>query len=369
MTVRNLILSAWVLLAAVSASSAEAPAEPAYRRGVNLAGPEFGKGRGTLHKDYTFNNEATFKYFAEQGFDVFRVPVKWGRLQHELGGELDEGYFGMLKQNIAWAKAHGAKVLIDLHDYGRRGMIVDGQPKSCIVDHPYDGKILVKASDLAELWVRLSTAFKDEPAVYGYGLMNEPHGMGEADWKAISNVVVKAIRANGDKKLILVAGDHWSNAGNWEKHNGPASWVEDPDNNFMYEAHCYFDQDMSGQYKKTYAEELEKNKDLAMVGAKRVGDFIAWCKKNNVRGFIGEFGVPDSDPRWYEETLENFMRALNEAGMGGTYWAGGTYWGKYPMSIQPTEKFTVHRPQMAVLRKHLTPKVEAVAKPEPEAAK
>ena len=93
-----------------------------------------------------------------------------------------------------------------------------------------------------------------------------------------------------------------------------------------------------------------------MLGRERVTDFITWCKKNNVRGFLGEFAVPRSDPRW-NEVLENFMQALDEAGFGGTYWAAGTYWGDgYPMSIHPADKnYSVDRPQMEVMLKHLSP--------------
>jgi len=39
-------------------------------------------------------------------------------------------------------------------------------------------------------------------------------------------------------------------------------------------------------------------------------------------GFIGEYGVPDSDPRWLT-VLDTFLAYLDANGVGGTYWAGG----------------------------------------------
>lgn len=348
------VLSQWLL----SCSLAE---EPAYRRGVNMAGPEFGTLPGKLHTNYTFNNEASFKYFAEKGFSVVRVPVKWERLQPSLSGPLDEKYLGGLKQNVAWAKAHGTSVIIDLHNYGRYSTTINGKRQGCVIDVPYDGEVRVKTADLADVWVRLSKEFKDESAVYAYGLMNEPHGMGSADWKAISNAALKAIRDSGDRKLILVGGDYYSNAAGWEKKNGAESWVNDPGNNFMYEAHCYFDSDNSGAYKKTYDQELAKNKNLPQVGRERVKGFIEWCARHKVRGFLGEYGVPRDDPRW-NEVLDNFLQALDEAGMGGTYWAAGIYWGdKYPLSVHPAKNDPVDRPQMQVLLKHLSPPATVAA--------
>ncbi|MCZ7649540.1 MAG: glycoside hydrolase family 5 protein [Planctomycetota bacterium] len=345
------------LLLAACASLA-AGEEPAFRRGVNAAGPEFGGALpGKVHKDYTFNNEATFKYFAEKGLDLFRVPLKWERLQTELGGELDAEYLQHLKQNVAWAKAHGGQVLLDLHNYGRRRVKLGEAWKSVVIDVEVEGEVRVTRAHFVDIWLKLSKEFKDEPAVWGYGLMNEPHDMGTSDWKAISNAAVKALRDSGDLKTILVAGLHWSNSADWGKHNGPKSWIDDPSGRFLYEAHCYFDSDRSGSYKKSYEEELKRDPDLARVGVRRLKDFADWCKENKVGGFLGEFGVPRDDPRWYTEVLKNFMRGLDEAGMGGTYWAAGIFWGdNYKLSVHPAEKFTQDRPQLAVLLEHLAPR-------------
>lgn len=344
--------------------------EPAYRRGVNIAGAEFGSLPGTRNKHYTYNNEATYAYFGKKGFDVARVPVKWERLQPELNGPLDKDELAELKKNAAWAKTHGQVIIIDVHNYGRRRVKVGDAFKSCVIDVEVEGEARVKTADFAAFWAMLSAEFKDDEGVWAYGLMNEPHGMGTADWKAISNGAIKAIRAAGDKKMILVAGDHWSNALNWERHNGAESWVQDPENRFLYEAHCYFDADNSGSYKKTYEEELKSNPNLPEAGRRRVQGFIEWCRKNKVGGFLGEYGVPRDDPRW-NEVLENFMQALDEAKMGGTYWAAGIFWGdKYPLTVHPADKFTTDRPQMQVLEKHLAPKSapSKAAEPQPDSA-
>src|SRR4051794_24677123 len=85
--------------------------DPAYRRGVNIAGAEFGDVPGTREKHYTYNDEATFAYFAKKGFDVLRVPIKWERIQPTLGGPLNPGDLSALKKNIAWAKAHNTSVV------------------------------------------------------------------------------------------------------------------------------------------------------------------------------------------------------------------------------------------------------------------
>ena len=338
------------LLAGLVLSSLLGAAHPVRTpaRGVNLAGPEFGTGLGTLHTTYTFNSEKSYRHFSERGLTLIRVPIKWERIQPVLGGPLDPQYLGGLKQNVSWAKAHGCRIVIDLHNYGRYSL----QGRTSVIDNAYEGEIKVSSAHLAQLWTSLSAEFKGEPAVYAYGLMNEPHEMGTADWKAISQAVVAAIRKAGDTKLLLVPGTAWSSATNWAKYNGPRSWIDDPAGNFKYEAHVYFDRDRSGAYKLSYDEELAKNPELPNVGAARLADFTSWCAENGVGGFLGEYAAPNTDPRWLT-VLENFLTALDAAGMDWTYWAGGEWWGSYPCSVQPREGFTVDAPQMDVLRRHL----------------
>jgi uncharacterized protein (TIGR03437 family) len=311
------------------------PAVAQYRRGVNVAGAEFGMSNlpGTLGRDYTFNSEATFRYFAEKNLGLIRVPLQWERLQPILHAPLDADYLAGVKGDVGWAKAHGAEVILDIHNFAR-----------------YRGNI-ASAADLADLWTRLSTEFKFERAVYAYNLMNEPHDMGTANWKEISQTVLEAIRANQDDKLIFVPGDSWSSANRWVIVHGGASWIQDPSNNFAYEAHQYFDHDESGTYTASYAAELAANPDLANVGSTRVQRFLDWCRANGVRGMLGEFGVPDTDPRWLI-VMENFLQALDGAGVEATYWAAGEWWGSYPLSVQPTANFTVDRPQLTNLRAH-----------------
>jgi len=327
-----------------------------YRRGVNVAGAEFGQSNlpGTLGRDYTFNSEATFRYFAEKKLGLIRLPLQWERLQHTPGGPLDAAYLAGVKSNVAWAKAHGAEIILDIHNFARYSVRTGGALETYVIDNKSaDGSVKVTAADLADLWVRLSNEFKFERTVYAYDLMNEPHDMGQANWKSISQTVLNAIRANQDDKLVLVPGDSWSSANRWVSVHGPAGWIEDPANNFAYEAHQYFDSDESGAYKLTYDAELVRNPDLANVGTTRVSRFIAWCRSNRVRGVIDEYGIPYNDPRW-AAVLDGFLKTLDEAGIDGAYWAAGEWWPVTDLnSVQPDPTFRQDRPQMATLEAHL----------------
>ncbi len=324
-----------------------------YRRGVNISGAEFGMNTlpGLLGREYTFNSEGTFRYFSEKKLGLMRVPLQWERLQPVPGGPLDSDYLSNVKRDVAWAKAHGGEVILDIHNFARYSFTGKAS-QSEIIDNPSsDGSVKLTTAHLADLWVRLSNEFKFEPAVYAYDLMNEPHDMGRGNWKSISQAALSAIRGNQDDKLVLIPGDSWSSGNRWMTTHGPTGWIQDPSNNFAYEAHQYFDRDESGTYAQTYDAELRSNTDLANVGRTRISHFIDWCAANNVRGIVDEYGIPAGDDRW-AAVLENFFTSLDAAGMDGAYWAAGEWWGTYALSVQPTANFTVDRPQMATLLAH-----------------
>src|SRR5437660_1489438 len=148
-----------------------------YSRGINLAGAEFGENNlpGTLGHDYTFNSETTYRYFGAKNLNLVRLMLRWERLQPVLRGQLDPNYLAGAKNNIAWAKAHGDKVILDIHNYGRYKLTDNGVLNTYTLDNVYGGVVKVSGADLADLWIRLSNEFRDEGTVYAYDLMNEPH--------------------------------------------------------------------------------------------------------------------------------------------------------------------------------------------------
>jgi endoglucanase len=319
--------------------SKEPPERP--RRGVSLAGPEFGSAKaefsnlnpGVCGRDYTYNSESTFAYFCARNLRLLRLPLRWERLQPRLNQPLEEMEIRHLRTAIGWARKHGGEVILDIHNYGRY-ITRSGQRRcECVIDQSKDG-LEVNRNHFADLWRRLARLFRDEAGVYAYGLMNEPHDLGTSDWRKISQAAVQAIREEHDSKLILVAGDGWSNATRFGELNGRRAWIDDPANNVAYEAHCYFDHDFSGHYRLSYGEELARDARLETRGADRLQPFVQWCRSNRVRGFLGEFAIPATDARW-EPVMRSFLAALDRAGMEGCYWAAGEWWGANPLSIQP----------------------------------
>ena len=284
-------------------------------RGVNISGAEFGSNSenggghipGVYGTDYWYQSAPTFEYFGARGLPLIRLEILWERLQPTPGGPLADDNLGYLKNDIAWAKAAGTQVSIVLQNYGR--YTVNGNV--CIIDNPCaGGSVLVSGADLADFWSKMAAEFQDEPGVLAYDIMNEPHDMGVANWNRISQTVLNAIRTVDSYKLIMIPGNSWSNATNWANVNGVTSWISDPGNNYYYEGHEYFDSDYSGSYAETYDRELIANPNLANIGVTRLAPFVNWCTTNNVKCYMGEYGIPNTDARWLT-LLDNFLTALD----------------------------------------------------------
>lgn len=289
------------------------------RWGVNLAGAEFGDGKlpGTRNQDYTYDQrEDTMRQFVDMGLGLFRLPVRWERVQRGYWWNLDAGEVAAIRGVLDMAHACGAQVILELHNYGR----YYGQPMQAN-QYWYDG--------LRDVWLKLSRALAAHPAVYGYELMNEPHDLlgGGVAWAHIAQAVVNILRQIGDGHPILVPGYDWQSAHRWRESNEGLN-IHDPLNKVIYAAHSYWDADGSGRYEHGYDVQSPN------ISYERVGPFLEWLEARNFRGAVTEFGVP-RDRAWLT-VLGHFINYMNHPNIDlATAWAAGPWWGPYPLSLEP----------------------------------
>jgi endoglucanase len=326
--------TALVLCAPLIARAADAP--PQYT-GVNIAGGDFGTGLlpGRYGRDYIYPDAETVAYFAAKGMNVIRVPVRWERIQRQLGRELDSGEMKRLEAVIAYAASKGMDVILDVHNYAA-----------------YNGAMLgtkgLPPSVFGDLWRRIAERYKDNGAVI-LGLMNEPNGLPTETWLEAANVAIAEIRKTGAKNLILVPGNGWSSARSWVEGgygtpNGEVMLnINDPDDNFAYEVHQYFNADWTG----TSAD--CQNVD---IGRSTLTPVTEWARQHGGKVFLGEMGVGSGSTCL--DALDRVLRFMSEnrdVWIGWTYWAGGAWWSEtYFTNIQPLAG--KDRPQMDVLEKY-----------------
>jgi endoglucanase len=332
------MLAFWLLLAALPAAAEGLPTPleaPGYYRGVNLAGAEFGARAlpGRHGHDYVYpildfaSGYEEPAFLVRQGVDLFRLPVRWERLQPELFGPLDPAEAARLDRTLSALRALGAHVVLDVHNYARyHGDLI--------------GSEAVPTAAFVDLWQRLARRLPADPGLI-LGLMNEPHGLPPGDWVDIANAAIAGIREAGAGHVVAVPGTRWSGAHSWLRPHGEAAaaaaaavlagepappvnnaeallGVVDPIDNYVIEVHQYLDDDSSGRSGECVAPEQ---------AARRMDDFTEWLIAHDRRGFLGEIGA-GNNPNCLEALYAVLSRvaAARDHWLGVAYWAAGPWW-------------------------------------------
>jgi len=313
--------------------------------GVNLAGLEFGPTilPGVAGSNYFVPTAAELDYYKGKGLSLIRLPFLWERAQPTLGGALDETYMGHIDGIIAAATARNMSIILDMHNYGR-------YPQGGAAIGTTGGPTLANFEDV---WTKIAQRYVNETAVWGFDLMNEPHNLGSTTWFTIAQAGISAIRTQDQTHVILVEGDNWSKGNTWTQYNSNLTNLSDPNNNLVFEAHQYFDSNQSGTYGTTST--IRKGQTTAQANANAntgvayITPFVDWLNANNLKGIVGEYGVPNNsdDTQGWNTLLTNFMAYIQQNCVGGTYWAGGPAWGDYVTSIEPTSSGDIS--QMSII--------------------
>jgi endoglucanase len=318
--------------AAVSWPPAAARADVQFT-GVNLAGAEFQTSKipGIFGRDYIYPEPAEVLYFLKKGMNTIRLPFRWERLQARLYDDFDAAEIRRIDNVVRLVTSQGARIVLDLHNYGRYRRKTVGSPETPI-------------AAFAAFWTQLSQRYKSNDRVI-FGLMNEPHGIPATAWQEASTAAIKAIRDTGATNLILVPGTAWTGAHSWMQRKEGASNAEamiavtDPLNNFAYEVHQYFDWDYTGTRPECGSEH---------IGVTTLKPFTEWARQHRRRAFLGEFGAaPNATCLAALENMLEYMQANSDVWLGWTYWAAGSWWKNYPFSVHP--EAGIDKPQMPIL--------------------
>ncbi len=338
----TVVTQAVATLDAINVSPTSSPPPPAaqlpWMLGVNLASACFGEYYpGVYNTHYVWPGADDLDYFKARGMELIRLPFRWENIQPVLFGPLNSAELARLDGFLDAIEQRGMWVIPDIHNFGRYH--VNHVPE--IVGSP-----AVPRTAFKDLWSRLAQHLKNRDCIWAYGLMNEPHGMGSYTWKDTAQMGIEGVRLHDQRHAILISGDAYSNAHTWVGHSNNLLELEDSADNLIFEAHQYLDADHGGTGDANY----DTDGVTPTTGVTRLNNFINWCNTHGVRGFIGEFGVPDNDPRW-SVALANMVAHMKANNLPATYWAAGPRWGDYQQrcNIRPNHD---ESPQMQAMLPH-----------------
>jgi hypothetical protein len=203
------------------------------------------------------------------GFNAVRVPLHYRLLMDEDGQVQPDGEgFRLLDELVAWSREEGLLVLFDLHGApgGQTGVNHDDGP-----GYPLLFYVRAYQDATVRLWQAVARRYRDEPAVLGYDLLNEPvapfHDTAYLNSRLTDfyRRLVTAIRAVDPDHLIVLGGSEWN--GNFSVFPGPLA------GNTVYSYHKY--------WSKTERAAIQPYLDFSFL--------------HNVPLFMGESGEADDD--------------------------------------------------------------------------
>jgi len=132
---------------------------------LELLGPEGSAAFWQKYRDNYVTHE-DIALLHRGGFNAIRVPLHYNLFESD-----DNEGFRLLDRLIVWSRAENLYVILDLHAApgAQTGTNIDDS-----VGYPWLYQSPQEQEHLIAVWRRLATHYRDEPAVLGYDLLNEP---------------------------------------------------------------------------------------------------------------------------------------------------------------------------------------------------
>ncbi len=188
-------------------------------------------------------SEEDYRRLEELGVNAVRIYLHYRWFEDDRRPyTYQERGFGWLSQNLAWARAHGIRLLLNLH-VPQGGFQSAGEGRALWTDPENQRRFVA-------LWRELARRYRDEQAVLGYDLLNEPVVTESiAQWEELARATVAAIRAEDPRHLVVIERVNGVYPGGWLRRirladwspdrNGELNFVTVNDTNVMYEFHFY----------------------------------------------------------------------------------------------------------------------------------
>ncbi|MGE0423945.1 MAG: glycoside hydrolase family 5 protein [Reyranellaceae bacterium] len=233
----------------------------------------------------TYITEDDLAFIKSVGFNLVRIPLHY---RHFVRGDRFEGEgYALLDRAIGWARAHGLYVVLDIHAApgGQTGINHDDGPGYPLMFYVQAHRRLTIA-----LWRHIAERYRDEPAILGYDLLNEPiapyHDVAWLNPKLepFYREVTAAIRSVDPQRIIFLAGGQWSST--FDMFGPP--WT----GNLAFTFHSF--------WASTRRDSIQRH--------------LTFSARYDVPLFIGETG------ELTDEWNEGFRTLLERHGIGWSFW-------------------------------------------------
>jgi endoglucanase len=302
-----------------------------FHKGINLTG--WFQAASTTQIQINQYTKGDFEQIKSLGCDVIRLPIN---LHFMTNGSpnyvIDPLLFTFLDKAVDWAEELQIHLILDNHTFDP---IANTDPNVGII--------------LEKVWKQMATHYKDRSHLIYYEVLNEPHGITNAQWNNIQQGVINAIRTIDTKHTIIVG------ATNYNSYSDLQNLPVYADNNLIYTFHFYdpflfthqgaswvspsmeplanmpfpYQADkmpaLPSSFNGTWIQSAFNNysNDGTVAKVKQLIDVaVAFKTQRNVPVYCGEFGVyqPNSQEDDRVEWYDVVRKYLEEKGIAWTMW-------------------------------------------------
>ena len=232
--------------------------------------------------------QADIRFIKQSGFNSVRIPFNY-RLFVTDGTvpRLDGPGYELLDRVVSWCRSEGLYVILDMH-------AAPGGQTGDNIDDSFAYPFLFESAESQELtvnlWGKIATRYRNEPAVIGYDLLNEPiaHYFDTASLnpklEPLYRRIVSGIREVDRNQIIFLGGAQWDS--NFKVFGSPF------DPKLAYTFHKYW---------------MTVNQDA-------IQEYLTFRDRYNVPVWMGESG--ENTDEW----IESFRKLLEAKNIGWCFW-------------------------------------------------
>ncbi len=263
-----------------------------------------------------FITDQDIQRIKKMGANCVRVPFNYRLIQK------DEGW-NYLDNVVKWCREEGIFCILDLHAVPgaqNPGWHSDSNGQ---VRFWQDKKL---QRQYFTIWRRIASRYKDEEAIAGYDVINEPVVKNTQALRKFYAETVKEIRKVDKNHIIFLEANFWGQklknlCRPWDKNTAYSIHVYDP-LSFTFNFHPYL------RYPGHIDGKYWDNKQIY----KMMVSYYELAEKWQVPIYVGEFGVNYRSAKYYGELgwLKDVLECFKKFGFHWTYWtykavAGNVY--------------------------------------------
>jgi len=260
-----------------------------------------------------FIQEEDFHNISLIGANTIRVPFNYRLIEKNPYSYSKEG-LAYLDKVFLWARKYNLKIILDLH--------AAPGAQNCDWHADSSGKALLwkkkeNQKRTFSLWQKIVERFKDEEALIGYDVLNEPV-LGSAETNVLNKFykeLIKKIRVIDKNKIIFLEGSQWAQK---------IDFLEDLiGENISISIHTYQPLNYTFNFSSFYRfpGKIDRINWNAQTIYKYLEPYYEFSQKNKVYIFVGEFGINWRGGFWGElDWLTATLSAFTDFNFGYTYW-------------------------------------------------